>query len=314
MLAAVPCAGADCVVLFDCDDGTEKGRIAVGAHPVHLTAVDGAVFVATMGERAISVIDGGEVTKVETGTLGPSHFALTDDGRVLIPCTGGDVLAVVDRASLSLVHRVGVDAEPHDVAVEGDRAYVGSRVDGTVSIVDPAAGRVDRTIAIDGDARIQGVDAGFGGVYAVDQAGARIARIDDTGVTASASVGSNPYEAILGTDRVLVAGRDGGTVTLLNPTLSETTVHEVGGRPTGVTTIDETHWVLNRDRARLLSLDARTSIPLPAPAFTADPTGDGDTVVVSHYDDNRASLVSTIDREVVWTVETPPDPFEPLVL
>ncbi|SDY11028.1 NHL repeat-containing protein [Halobellus clavatus] len=314
MLVAVPCAGADCVLLCDGEDGTERGRIDVGAHPVHLAAVGSAVFVATMGARAISVVDGGAVTRIGTGTLGPSHFAVTDDGLVLVPCTGGDVLAVIDAGSRSLRRRVGVGPEPHDVAVTGGLAYVGSRVDGTVSVVDPNAGQVQRTMETDGDARIQGVDAGFGAVYAVDQAGARIVRVDDTGVTARASVGENPYEAVVVANRVLVAGRDDGTVTSLTPALSDPTVHEVGGRPTAIAAVDGTPWVLDRDRDRMLSLDTERSIPLPAPAFAAAPTGDGDTVVVAHYDDDLISLVSTADREVIWTSETPADPFEPLVL
>ncbi|MFB6090809.1 MAG: YncE family protein [Halobellus sp.] len=313
MLVAVPCAGADCVVLLDGDDGTERGRIAVGDHPVHLAAVGSAVFVATMGERAVSVVDDGRVGKIETGILGPSHFALAD-GLVLVPCTGGDAVAILDPDSRSLAGRVGVGAEPHDAAVRDGLAYVGSRVDGTVSVVDPDAARVKRTIDVGADARVQGVDAGFGAVYAVDQTGGRVVRADETDVTARADVGANPYEATLGPERVYVAGRDDGTVTSLAPDLSDPETHGVGGRPTAVSIVDGAPWVLDRERARMVALDADASLSLPAPAFAADPVGDGDAVAVSHYDDDRVSLVSTADREVRWTAETPAQPFEPLVL
>ncbi|RCU44340.1 hypothetical protein DU504_16375 [Haloplanus salinus] len=37
--------------------------------------------------------------------------------------------------------------------------FVGSRVDGTVSVVDPVAGHLRRTIDLGDGARIQGVDA-----------------------------------------------------------------------------------------------------------------------------------------------------------
>lgn len=314
MLVAVPCAGADCVVLLDGSDGHERGQIPVGAHPVHLAAVDGAVFVATMGDRGVSVVEDGTVTRVDIGVLGPSHFAVTDDGLVLVPCTAGDTLAVVDRASLTLVDRVGVGAEPHDVAVHDGLAYVGSRGDGVVSVVDPAAGQVRRTIAVGRDARIQGVDAGLDAVYAVDQAGGQVVRVSETEVTARADVGANPYEATVGPERLFVAGRDDGTVTSLGPALDDRVRHDVGGQPTDVVVVDGTPWILDRAHARLRGLGSAEPIPLPAPAFAGCVATTGDAVVVTHYDDDRVSLVSVADRETVWTTETPDEPFEPLVL
>ena len=111
MLGAVPCSDDDCLLLLDAADGVEQGRVGVGDHPVHLAVANGRTFVATMGDRAVSVIADGEVSRVETGVLGPSHFATTDAGDVLVPCTGGDALAIIDTARLELRARVGVDDE-----------------------------------------------------------------------------------------------------------------------------------------------------------------------------------------------------------
>lgn len=314
MLVAIPCAGADCLYLVDAADGTDLGRIDVGSHPVHLEAVAGAVFVATMGERSVTVVEDGDVVRVETGTLGPSHFAVSTGGRVLVPCTGGDSLAVVDRETLTLVDRIGVGREPHDVAVHAGLAFVGSRADGTISVVDPEAGRLVRTIDLGTDARVQGVDAGFDAVYAVDQADGRVFRLEPTGVTATAAVGRNPYEAVVGNERLFVAGRDDGSVTVLPPDLSRTESVDVGGRPTSILPAGERTWILDRERPTLRTIDGRREIPLPAPGFAGRLRADTGDVVVGHYDDDRVSLVSTSDSRTVWSVRTPERPFEPIVL
>lgn len=314
MLVAVPCAGADCVLLLDGSDGSELGRIPVGSHPVHLAEVDGAVLVATMGERAISVIEGGDVSRISLGTLGPSHFGITDDGRVLVPCTGGDTLAIVDPDELTLVDRIGVGAEPHDVSVHDGLAFVGSRVDGTVSVVDPIAGHLRRTIDLGDGARIQGVDAGFDAVYAIDQAGGRITSVTGSGVESVATVGANPYEATIGEGRLFVPGRDDGTVTVLDPDLSSQLSHEVGGRPWTVVMLNGDPWVLNRERAVLHALDDGSLVDVPAPAFAGAANPASDSLVVTHYDDDRVSLVAPTESETVWTVETPAEPFDPSLI
>jgi len=96
-------------------NGDRLGEVPVGSHPVHATTCRGRTVVATMGERAVTAVDAsGEVTQVETGVLGPSHFAGAN-GELYVSCSAGDALAVVDPESLTLVDRVAVGAEPHEV-------------------------------------------------------------------------------------------------------------------------------------------------------------------------------------------------------
>jgi DNA-binding beta-propeller fold protein YncE len=192
--------------------------------------------------------------------------------------------------------------------------FVGSRVDGTVSVVDPVARHLRRTIDLGDGARIQGVDAGFDAVYAIDQAGGRIASVTESGVASVATVGSNPYEATIGEGRLFVPGRDDGTVTVLDPELSSQQRHEVGGRPWAVVILNGNPWVLDRERAVLLSLEDGTLADVPAPAFAGAVSPESDTLVVTHYDDDRVSLVAPAESETVWTVETPAEPFDPLVI
>ena len=336
-LVAVPCADDDCLALLDAVDGTEQGRVGVGDHPVHLAVVDDRVFVATMGDRAVSVVADGEVRRIETGVLGPSHFATTDDGDVLVPCSGGDAVAIVDTGRLELRARVGVGAEPHDVAVRDGLAFVGSRAGGTVTVVDPAAATVEATHDLGPDARIQGVEVAPEGVYVVDQRNARLVRVTAAGVDGSVPVGENPYDAAVGPSRVLVAGRDDGTVTAvprdagLGSGADDTgtdgdagrRVHDVGGRPSGVVLADGAAWVLNRERSRVASLpgaadaDATPTrrVDLPHPTFAAATAPDDDGVLyASHYDDAAVSAVDLGAGRVRWTATTPAHPFEPAVI
>jgi len=142
------------------------------------TTCRGRTVVATMGDRAVTAVDAsGEVTQIETGVLGPSHFAAAN-GELYVSCSAGDALAVIDSERLTLVDRVAVGAEPHEVAVapDGDRLYSGSRREGVVDVVDTE--RHERIGAIDAgpDARVQGVALSPDGDrgYAVDQRGARV--------------------------------------------------------------------------------------------------------------------------------------------
>jgi hypothetical protein len=336
MLVAVPCSDDDCLLLLDAADGAEQGRIGVGDHPVHLAVVDGRTFVATMGDRAVSVVADGGVHRVETGVLGPSHFATTDDGDVLVPCTGGDALAIIDAERLERRARVGVGAEPHDVAVRDGLAFVGSRADGTVTVVDPAAATVEATHHLAPDARIQGVEAAPEGVYVVDQRNARLSRLTADGVTGSVPVGSNPYDAVVDTSDVLVAGRADGTVTAVGRAQGFTDddpdrrVHDVGGHPSGVVVADGEPWVLDRERAHVASLvpappagdsgaarehpSGRRRIEVPHPTFAAGGVPDDTVIYLSHYGDAAVSAVDVGAGRVVWTAETPAHPFEPAVV
>jgi hypothetical protein len=344
MLVAVPCSDDDCVVLLDTTDGSEQGRVAVGDHPVHLAVVDDRVFVATMGDRAVSVVADGEVHRVETGVLGPSHFARTADGDVLVPCTGGDALAIVDAERLALRARVGVGAEPHDVSVRDGLAFVGSRADGVVTVVDPAAATVEATYDLGADARIQGVEAAPEGVYAVDQRNARLSRLRDGTVEGSVPVGANPYDAVVDDAQVLVAGRDDGTVTAIpregvfgdavdagaeaEVDAGDRQVYDVGGRPNDVVIAGGAAWVLDRERSQVASLPedpavthgsdtsaTRRRVEVPHPTFAASTAPDDDAVIyVSHYDDAAVSAVDLDDGRVRWTAATPAHPFEPVVI
>jgi len=277
---AVPCEGDDLLALFALDTGERLGEVPVGSHPVHATTCRGRTVVATMGDRAVTAVDAsGEVTQIETGVLGPSHFAAAN-GELYVSCSAGDALAVIDSERLTLVDRVAVGAEPHEVAVapDGDRLYSGSRREGVVDVVDTERheriGSARSTPAR--DARVQGVALSPDGDrgYAVDQRGARVVAFetgDNSGslsveepIHAEAAVGADPYDLVATGDRVFVPGRGDGVVHEFDRELDPIAVHDGFSRPVDVLEVADDWWVLDasaRDFGRSTARSSRRRRP-----------------------------------------------------
>lgn len=317
-LLAVPCEGADVLALFD-DEGTTRGVIEVGSHPVHAVVAAGSVFIATMGERSVTVVDpDGNASRLEIGVLGPAHI-VPAGRRLLVPCTAGDVVAVIDAETPSLEGRVPTGAEPHDVAVAEELAIAGSRTDGVLTVFDPATRKVQHRFEVpDPDtARIQGIDGPPGDrppatVYAVDQGNERVLQVHPDGISARTGVGRDPYEATVTADRVYVPSRGSDTVHEFDQVLSMAVVHETARGPEGIIVIDGVPWVYHRDAPVLSSLDGdKLTLPAPALAGTALPDG---RVLLSHYDDDAISLVDVEAGAVEWTAKTPAHPFGSVVV
>ncbi len=316
-LVAVPCAGAAVLALYDLD-GEELGQIPVGCDPVHATISAGQVFVATMGERSVTVVTpSGDVSEIDLGVLGPAHFTAVGE-RLLVPCSASDVVAVIDAGALALEGRVPVGAEPHDVGMAGSVAIAGSRIAGVLTGFDPVNREVSTQYEVPNPdtARIQGVDAaqapGVEAVYAVDQANDTVHLADANGISESVGVGATPYEAVVTADRVFVAARDGSVVHELTPSLSVIEVHQTAPGPEGLVCLTEAVWVYHRETPVLWSLNGR-EIELPAPVLAATAVGESH-ILCSHYDDDQISLVDTRAGIVDWTIETPSRPFGAIVV
>lgn len=300
MLAGICCQGGDTVAVVDLDTHEHRGPIPVGGHPVDAIAVDGRVFVATMDERSIDVVDtDGSVRTLATGVLGPSHFARVGD-RLFVTCTGGDAVAAIDAVELELVGRGSTGPEPHGIVAHGGLVYAGSRVDGSVTVFDPASLDTVATVTVDGAARLQGMAANDA-VYAVDQAGARVVKLGRDGIRATAPVGANPYELTVDAeDTVYVPGRDDGTVHAYDAALTDATVYDVGPGAVAVARLGGRRWVACADEAALRSLEGAT-VPLPYPATGLEAI-DAGRLLVAHRDDSAVSVVRVDDERLEATI------------
>ena len=329
-IVAVPCEGADVLALFDLATGDSLGSVPVGSHPVHATTMAERTFVATMGERSVTAVEpDGDVTRVETGVLGPSHFAVAG-GQLYASCSAGDTIAVIDPVKAELITRVGVGAEPHELAIDPDerRLYSGSRRDGVVDVVDTATHDRIGTVDVGPEARVQGVALAPDGHrgYAVDQNSNRVVVFEPAGhgdedpdapatrigqVLKEAEVGADPYDLVVTTDRVFVPGRADGTVHEFSPDVTLEAVHEGFSRPVDLFRANGRWWVLDAEAARLRSLNGDV-VETSAPGLVAAPVGGG-RLVVSHYENDRISLVD-VANGTVWTADTPAYPFGAVVV
>lgn len=313
-LLAVCCQGDDVLALFDLASGEARGTIPVGGHPVHACHAADRVFVATMDERSLAVIDlGGDVTELPLGTLGPSHFAAAR-GRLFVTCTAGDVVAMVDPDGCTLIDRIGVGAAPHELDVAGDLVFVGTRKRGTVDVVDPEEGNRVGSVDLGDDARVEGLASGPEGerVYAVNAAAEEVVALSataDPSILATAPIGPDAYD-LLADDQVYVPSRSGGTVTVLDPDLAVRDRRTGYDRPVEVCPHADGHWVIERGRGHISTFDGR-ELTTPAGALTGTRTERG--IVLSHYDDGLVSLVAP-GEGVLWTSPSPANPFGTIVV
>lgn len=313
MLAAICCQGGNTVSIVDLETYESRGAIAVGRHPVHAAVAQGRLFVATMDERAVSVVDtDGSVQRLNTGVLGPSHFAKAG-GRLFVTCTGGDVVVAIDPDGPDILGRIYAGTEPHAITASDEAVFVGSRVDGTVTGIDPGTLEILGTVGVGPETRLQDlVSYDHDSVYGTDQTNARVIRFALEGVRAKASVGANPNELIVTDDAVIVPGRGDGTVHVLNHDFTDATVYEMGSNPVDVTLLAGQHWVASRGEANLRSLEGEV-IGLPFPAFRFVPVNKT-RLLCGHFDDAAVSVVDVSEYRVHATVAVDSHPLGMLVI
>jgi YVTN family beta-propeller protein len=199
-------------------------------------ATDGRLLVVNKGEATISVLDvrqGREVTRIATGHA-PHEVAVSPDGRLAVVTnygTGqqpGNTLTVIDLQRLEAVATIdlGEQTRPHGIAwlPDGRRVAVTTEGNGTLTIVDVAAGRVTAAIPT----------------------GARVSH--EVAVTPD---GTRAFVANIGSGSVTVIDIDAGSVVRSIPTGS-------GAEGVAVSPDGNEVWVSNRAENTVTVLDSRS--------------------------------------------------------
>ncbi len=142
--------------------GEPRGRstpsgptVANAGDAVHVFAVDAISGRGTESPPIQLPPTSGGTAQTQGGPLGwPEGLNVTPDGRrLLVALNQADALAIVDLADPAHPTRlVHVGRFPYGVAADPDglRAYVSNELDGTVSVVDLAAGSVVASIGVGG--------------------------------------------------------------------------------------------------------------------------------------------------------------------
>lgn len=257
--------------------------------------VTGRLLVVCKQAQALEVIDlasGETAGRIRASAFTPHEVAATPDGTLAYlpiysdvflgdPGTDGRAIDVVDLVDLKLAGRIDLDfaSRPHLPLMGTDgRLYVGTELDESVSVFDPASG-------------------------------ARVARLP-TGRPQSHMFVLSPDGA-----RAYSTNVDTGTVSVID-VASETLVDvvEVAGKVQRISITPDGATVFTADQAspRLAAIDVDTRevtwIELPSTGFGTAVTPDGTTLVVALRWTNQIGLIDLTSRTLSAVVDVPAHP------
>jgi YVTN family beta-propeller protein len=208
---------------------------AIAAHPKRVLAVTGAAAavaallaggLATLpatrgslqaGPNTVAVIDGSRnaVSAVVAGAGRPGGVAY-GAGATWVTDTANDQLLRADQAG-QVVDRIPVGRGPGGVAFGDGEAWVANRLDGTVSEVNPAAGRPVATIGVGNGP--EAIAFGYGSVWVANATDSTLSRIDPGSgrVLATIPLGATPAGLTAGEGGIWVTSPGAGQLLLVDP-------------------------------------------------------------------------------------------------
>ncbi len=144
---------SDSVSVLDPRTGEIVATLAVGDGPVGAwPGRDGRMYVDNETGKSISVIDSATRSVVATFALGftPALAAVAPNGELWVTDTDNGKLVFLDASTGTPRGDLATEAGAHAIAftTDGSKAYVTNQGAGTVSVVDVAAKRVTKSIAV----------------------------------------------------------------------------------------------------------------------------------------------------------------------
>lgn len=130
-----------------------KGRVGPGSYPqsgtVHVSRDGRQVFVLSKDHRAVLVVNPDGTTVREVGVgEGPSAMARTDDDTLVVTNEQEGSVSVVDPAAGMELNRVYVGVEPSAVVVRGHTAFIALAREAAVVELDLATGQLGRRFTL----------------------------------------------------------------------------------------------------------------------------------------------------------------------
>ena len=222
--------GEDTVSFIDLASGAELGRVATGRmpHEIAISPDERQAAVVAYGGTTIDLFDVATRERVRRIELapneGPHGLVWLEDGRLVATTERSRSLVVVDTANGDALTAIPTaQAGTHMVAVspEGRRAYTANIPAGTVSVVDLAAGRKLRDIAVGG--RPEGIALARGGreLWVGDLEGAQVQAFDTASFERLAEVatGRVPIRVVTSPDGrwVVTSNLGDGSLSVIDP-------------------------------------------------------------------------------------------------
>ena len=274
----------------------------VSASETRSAGSSGLLLVANKGDRTLSIVEpeSGQVLGAvpEEGTTG-HEVAASPDGKLAFvpiygssgvghPGTDGQLLRVIDLAAKKIVGTVdfGKGLRPH-CAVVGPKdglLYVTTELDDSVTVIDPVALKVLRTIPT--------------GQH-------------ESHMLAISPDGSRGYTANVGPGTVSVIDLHNAKVLSIIPISKET--QRISISPDG-------RWVFTSDQTKpqLAVIDTsnnqiKTWVPLPASGYGTAPTPDGRWLLVALPGSNQVAVIDLSSFKLARSISVPRSPQEVLI-
>ena len=127
----IPCArynreNSDTIAVIDAAANMVIDHIPVGRAPIEIAIDGGIAYTADFWGMTLSEVDlhSGTLLRTIPVDTEPEDVAIVDESKLYMIGWPHDRLWVIDRASGSVTHSVGMRIHPQSITIESDRAYI----------------------------------------------------------------------------------------------------------------------------------------------------------------------------------------------
>ena len=256
---------ANSIVALDASDSV-AATVPVGARPVAMTSLAGALWVANFDDQTVTRVDVSSGRVVRTIPVGdtPIGIAATSEGVWVADGVGG--LSRIDpsynRLTSTRVLAASDPGSPETLAPRPVLAAFGSvwvvDPDGLVARVDPRTGR--RIASVDVGNLPSAIASGAGSVWVTNGADGTVTRIDAaTLLTTTIPVGHGPAAVAVNDAGAWVADAGDDTLVRIDPeTNAVAGSTQIGDGPAAILSTPTALWVANARDGTVMRLDPQT--------------------------------------------------------
>ncbi len=240
-------------------------EVRIGGAPTDIAIAQGRAWVPSAATGELTAIDDRDAPAVAaTYASSAGALRLSSDGfSVWLAGAAGDDLTAVDPLFGGQAARrtIGVGGDAVDVAAADDGVWVSNGARGTVTRIDPIAGR-----AIGPPIRTgrfpTAIAVGMRDVWVVNSGDGSVARIDpreNLVIGRRVPVGRDPQDVAIGFGSVWVANRGDGTLSRIDERSGRPQEPvQLGGAPTALAVTTDGVIVLDGDEGTVTRLDGQT--------------------------------------------------------
>src|SRR5271154_1407522 len=210
------------VWVIEADDSAKSVKVGAGPEAIAVNPSTGTVYVASSGDRSVSVLDGKTDALVATVPTAARPYAMAVDeltGKVYVSNTFSNMLTVIDGATNTAANVKAGSADAIVVDARAKQVYLLGYESDTLTVLDTASGDITKIPA--GATHLWGMalDKTTGMLYLTHVNDGSVAALDvKTHRNTSIAVGAIPCAIAVNdeTGKVYVANYADGTVTVLD--------------------------------------------------------------------------------------------------